>query len=105
MAKYLKRYEEIAVSHVFVADLWREHGLNRHRQDTFKLSKDPLFAEKVADIVGPYLPPPAGAVELSGPARSMSAASSCWITAGIACRTPMFTSWPYCVPTAPMRLS
>ena len=35
-----------------------------HRQDTFKLSKDPLFAEKVTDIVGLYLAPPAAAVVL-----------------------------------------
>jgi len=51
MAKYLKRHEGIDISQVFVADLWREHGLKRHRQDTFNLSKDSLFAEKVADIV------------------------------------------------------
>src|SRR3712207_6837345 len=36
MAKYLKRHEGIEVSHVFVADLWREHGLKPHRQDTFR---------------------------------------------------------------------
>lgn len=64
MAKYLKCHEGIAVSHVFVVDLWREHGLKPHRRDTFKLSKDPLFAEKVADIVGLYLAPPAAAVVL-----------------------------------------
>lgn len=64
MAKYLKRHENIDVSHVFVADLWREYGVKPHRQDTFKLSKDPHFAEKVADIVGLYLAPPAGAVVL-----------------------------------------
>jgi transposase len=64
MAKYLKRHEGIEVSHVFVADLWREHGLKPHRQDTFKLSRDRDFAEKVADIVGLYLSPPAAAVVL-----------------------------------------
>jgi hypothetical protein len=52
MAKYLKQHEDIEVSHVFVADLWRDHRLTPHRQDTFKLSLDPHFAEKVADIVG-----------------------------------------------------
>ena len=36
-----------------------------HRQGTFKISKDPAFAEKVADIVGLYLDPPGGAVVLS----------------------------------------
>jgi transposase len=64
MTKYLKRHEGIEVSHVFVADLWREHGLKPHRQDTFKISRDPDFAEKVADIVGLYLSPPATAVVL-----------------------------------------
>jgi len=48
----------------FVADLWRAHGLKPHRQDTFKLSRDPHFAEKVADIVGLYLSPLAAAVVL-----------------------------------------
>jgi hypothetical protein len=43
MAKYLKRHESIDVSHVFVADLWREHDLKPHRQDTFKLSNDLPF--------------------------------------------------------------
>jgi transposase len=41
MAKHLKRHEGISVSHNFVAQLWREHGLQPHRQGTFKLSGDP----------------------------------------------------------------
>jgi transposase len=65
MAKYLKRYEGISVSHNFVSVLWREHGLQPHRQGTFKLSRDPDFAVKVADVVGLYLDPPEGAVVLS----------------------------------------
>jgi transposase len=65
MCRYLKRYEGIAVSHNFVAQLWREHGLKPHRQGTFKVSKDPEFSAKVADIVGLYLDPPTGAVVLS----------------------------------------
>jgi transposase len=65
MAKYLKRHQGIDVSHNFVAQLWREHGLKPHRQGTFKMSKDPDFAVKVADIIGLYLDPPAGAVVLS----------------------------------------
>jgi transposase len=65
MAKYLERHEGISVSHNFVSVLWREHGLQPHRQGTFKLSKDPDFAVKVADIVGLYLNPPEGAVVLS----------------------------------------
>jgi len=65
MAKYLKQHEGIEVSHNFVAELWREHGLKPHRQGTFKISRDPEFATKVADIVGLYLDPPTGAVVLS----------------------------------------
>ena len=45
--------------------LWRDNDLRPHRQGTFKLSRDPRFADKVADIVGLYLDPPAGAVVLS----------------------------------------
>ncbi|MFF3467194.1 hypothetical protein [Streptomyces sp. NPDC002619] len=37
-----------------------------HRSGTFKISKDPAFAEKAADVVGLYLAPPGGAVVLSG---------------------------------------
>ena len=53
------------MSHHYVAKLWRETGLKPHRQGTFKVSKDPAFVEKVADVVGLYLDPPAGAVVLS----------------------------------------
>lgn len=65
MAKYLKQHEGISVSHNFVSVLWREIGLQPHRQGTFKLSKDPDFAIKVADVVGLYLDPPDGAIVLS----------------------------------------
>ena len=41
------------------------NGLKPHRQGTFKVSRNPAFAEKVADIVGLYLDPPGGAVVLS----------------------------------------
>jgi transposase len=65
MAAFITRTEGVPVSHQYVAQLWREHRLAPHRQGTFKLSKDPRFAEKVADIVGLYLDPPGGAVVLS----------------------------------------
>jgi transposase len=64
MADYLARYEGIRVSHVFVADLWREAELRPWRQGTFKLSRDPRFEAKVTDVVGLYLSPPEGAVVL-----------------------------------------
>lgn len=65
MAAHLKRVEGVAVSWHYVANLWRDNGLAPHRQGTFKLSKDPRFAEKVADVIGLYLDPPGGAVVLS----------------------------------------
>jgi transposase len=65
MAAFINRTEHVYVSHHYVAKLWRENGLKPHRQGTFKVSRDPAFAEKVADIVGLYLDPPSGAVVLS----------------------------------------
>jgi transposase len=65
MAAFIGRTEGVSVSYHYVAKLWREAGLRPHRQGTFKLSRDPAFAEKVADIVGLYLDPPGGAVVLS----------------------------------------
>ena len=41
-----------------VSRIWRAFALQPHRTETFKLSKDPLFIEKVRDIVGLYLNPP-----------------------------------------------
>ena len=43
---------------------WRAFGLKPHRADTFKLSTDPFFVEKVRDVVGLYLSPPERAVVL-----------------------------------------
>lgn len=47
-----------------VSRIWRAFGLQPHRSETFKLSKDPLFIEKVRDIVGLYLNPPDRALVL-----------------------------------------
>ena len=44
--------------------IWRAFGLQPHRSETFKLSTDPLFVEKVRDIVGLYLAPPERALVL-----------------------------------------
>lgn len=65
MVKFIARTEKVRVSHHYVAKLWRETGLKPHRSGTFKLSRDPEFADKVGDIVGLYLDPPGGAVVLS----------------------------------------
>jgi len=47
-----------------VSRIWRAFGLKPHLVDTFKLSPDPLFVDKVRDIVGLYLNPPDGALVL-----------------------------------------
>jgi transposase len=47
-----------------VGRIWRDFGLKPHRADTFKLSTDPLFVEKVVDVVGLYHNPPERAVVL-----------------------------------------
>lgn len=65
LAGHLKRREGISVSWHYIARVWREENLKPHRSGTFKISKDPAFAEKVADVVGLYLAPPGGAVMLS----------------------------------------
>jgi transposase len=48
-----------------VQRIWRGHGLQPHRVRQFKLSKDPKFVEKLQDIVGLYMAPPAHALVLS----------------------------------------
>jgi transposase len=48
-----------------VQAIWKAHGLKPHLVDTFKLSNDPRFAEKVEDVVGLYLNPPERAIVLS----------------------------------------
>jgi transposase len=52
------------LSQTAVARIWRAFSLQPHRVETFKLSKDPLFVEKVRDIVGLYLDPPDRAMVL-----------------------------------------
>jgi transposase len=52
------------LSHSTVGRIWRAFGLQPHRSETFQLSNDPLFVEKVRDIVGLYLDPPESAVVL-----------------------------------------
>jgi transposase len=54
-----------ALSHSTVGRIWRAFGLQPHRSETFKLSRDPLFVDKVRDVVGLYLDPPDRALVLS----------------------------------------
>jgi len=55
---------ETGLSQTAVSRIWRAFGLQPHRQETFKLSTDPLFVDKVRDVVGLYLAPPTKALVL-----------------------------------------
>jgi len=57
--------ERVGLSQTTVMRIWHAFGLEPHRTETFKLSTDPLFIEKVRDVVGLYLNPPAHALVLS----------------------------------------
>jgi len=52
------------VSPASVQRIWDAHGLKPHRVKTFKVSNDPLFTEKLTDVVGLYLNPPEKALVL-----------------------------------------
>lgn len=55
---------EMGLSQTAISRIWRAFGLQPHRQETFKLSTDPMFVDKVRDIVGLYLDPPLKAMVL-----------------------------------------
>ena len=55
---------QLGLSQSAVSRIWRAFGLAPHRQEAWKLSKDPLFIDKVRDVVGLYLAPPERAVVL-----------------------------------------
>jgi transposase len=54
----------VGVSPATVQRIWDARGLKPHRVETFKLSSDPLFEDKLVDVVGLYLNPPEKAVVL-----------------------------------------
>ena len=54
----------VGLNQTAVTRIWRAFGLQPHRQESWKLSKDPQFVDKVKDVVGLYLNPPERAVVL-----------------------------------------
>src|SRR5450759_3510985 len=60
----------VGISEASVRRIWRAHGLKPHRVETFKISNDPQFAEKLEDIVGLYLNPPEHALVLCADEKS-----------------------------------
>ena len=57
--------EKVGISMSSVGRIWKSHGLKPHRVNTFKLSNDKQFAEKLESIVGLYLSPPENAIVFS----------------------------------------
>ena len=62
--------EATGLSQSTVSRIWRAFGLQPHRTETFKLSTDPLFVDKVRDICGLYLNPPERALVLCADEKS-----------------------------------
>jgi transposase len=56
--------KEVGLSAATVHRIWRKHGLQPHRTETFKFSHDPRFEQKLAGIAGLYLDPPERALVL-----------------------------------------
>jgi transposase len=59
-----KMAERSGLSRSTIGKIWKDFGLKPHRVDHFKLSNDPLFIDKLYDVVGLYLHPPEAAVVL-----------------------------------------
>ena len=57
--------KQTGISISSVQRIWRVHGLQPHRMRQFKLSTDPKFVDKLRDVVGLYVDPPAHAIVLS----------------------------------------
>jgi transposase len=55
----------VGLSQTAISRVWRAFGLKPHLSETFKLSTDPYFVEKVRDVVGLYMSPPENAIVLS----------------------------------------
>jgi transposase len=66
--------KEAGISEHSVQRIWRSFGLKPHLVKSFKLSKDPMFVEKVRDIVGLYLNPPDHAIVLCVDEKSQTQA-------------------------------
>jgi transposase len=57
--------EAVGLSQSAIVRVWNAFGLKPHKAETFKLSTDPYFVEKVRDVVGLYMSPPENAIVLS----------------------------------------
>ena len=66
-----KMAREMGISKASVSRIWRASGLKPHRVESFKVSNDPQFAEKLEAIVGLYLNPPEHALDRTQPGLPM----------------------------------
>jgi transposase len=87
---------QAGLSQTAVSRIWRAFGLQPHRQETWKLSRDPQFVAKVRDVVGLYLSPPERAVVLCVDEKSQiqaldRTAQSCRCCPGPPSARPMTT--------------
>jgi transposase len=73
-----KMAQRSGLSKSSIGRIWRAFELKPHRADGFKLSTDPLFVEKVHDVVGLYVDPPESAVVLCVDEKSQVQALSRW---------------------------
>ena len=62
------------ISKSTVNTVWRRHNIQPHRRETFQLSRDPKFLEKLTDVVGLYWNPPHKAIVLGVDEKSPSQA-------------------------------
>ena len=62
---------ELGVSHVTIAQAWKDYGVKPWKADTFKFSTDPELVAKVTDVIGLYLAPPENAI-VPGPTPTAS---------------------------------
>jgi transposase len=69
LAASLQRVEGVSVSWHYITKLWRDKGLRPHRQGTFKLSRDPRFAESGAVRIGAKLTKSPGEIRLTHPVQ------------------------------------
>ena len=85
---------EAGLTQTAVSRIWRAFGLQPHRQETFKLSTDPMFVDKVRDIVGLYMDPPLMAMVLCVDEKTqIQSLSMFFVTAGIGRRGERTASW------------
>ena len=83
---------EVGLTQSAVHRIWKAFGLQPHRQEAWKLSRDPQFVDKVKDVVGLYLDPPERAVVLCVDEKSQIQALD--RTAPILPMLPGVPAWP-----------